>query len=74
MRVQRDLAAHRGHMTQRLARHGEPVAHARRGLDDHVIGATHRDIARDQGDHPATAIASGAWLAWQIATARASAA
>src|SRR5262249_50437481 len=43
--------------------------------DDHVVGAAHRDLAREERDHAtASAFRSGAPLAWQIATARASAA
>ena len=74
--VQRDRLADRRDVAQRLGRDGEPVADAGRRLDDDVVGAPDRDLAGDEGDHraAATAWASGAWLAWQIATASASAA
>ena len=74
--VQRDGAAHAGDLAQRLGRDGQAVADPARGLDHHVVGAADRDLAGDERDHPATAAAaaSGAWLAWQMATASASAA
>jgi hypothetical protein len=43
-------------------------------LDDDVVGAPDGDLAGDERDHASTAAASGAWLAWQTATASASAA
>jgi len=74
VRMQRDLAADRRDVAQRLPRHRQAVADAGGGLHDDVVCAAHRDVTSDQRDHPATASASGAWLAWQIATASASAA
>ena len=69
-------AAHAGHLAQRLGRDGQAVADPARGLDHDVVGAADRDLAGDERDHPATAAAAanGAWLAWQMATASASAA
>ena len=74
--VQRHRAADAGHLAQRLGRHGQAVADAAGGLDHDVVGAADGDLAGDERDHPATAAAaaSGAWLAWQMATASASAA
>ena len=65
-----------GDLAQRLGRDGQAVADPARGLDHHVVGAADRHLAGDERDHPATAAAaaSGAWLAWQMATASASAA
>ena len=76
VRVQRDGAAHAGDLAQRLGRDGQAVADPARGLDHHVVGAADRHLAGDERDHPATAAAAanGAWLAWQMATASASAA
>src|ERR1700753_2229150 len=57
-----------------LRRHRQPVPDAAAVHDD-VIPAAHRDLPRDERDHavtPATARASGEWLRWQTATARAS--
>ena len=73
--VQRDRLARGRDVAQRLGRDGEPVADAA-AVDDDVVGAAHRDLALEQGDHAvaASAAASGARLAWQIATASASAA
>ena len=69
-------AAHRGDLAQRLGRDGQAIADPARGLHHDVVGAADRDLAGDERDHPATAAAaaSGAWLAWQMATASASAA
>ena len=71
------LLALREIVAQRLGRHREPVAHAC-AVDHHVVGRAGRHIAADERDHEcpaaASAVASGARLAWQIATARASAA
>ena len=65
-----------GDLAQRLGRHGEGVAHAAGGLEHDAAGAADGDLAGDGRDHAGTgsAAASGAWLAWQMATARASAA
>ena len=49
-----------------------PAAHER-----HVLEAALGDLSAKQRDHPVAAVSAaerGAWLAWQIATARASAA
>ena len=89
VRVQHRLLAAGRHGLQRLGGDGELVADAA-GLDDDVVGPADKHLAADRGDHEAAtarataavAIASrGAnecegrtWLAWQIATARASAA
>src|SRR4051812_24488539 len=77
------------HLPQRLGRDREAVAHAAAG-DHDVVGAPDGDLAREQGDHRrpvlvrrpptvsrwgcARARRMGAELAWQMATARASAA
>ena len=76
MGVQGHRAAHAGDLAQRLGRHGQAVADPARGLDHHVVGAADRHLSGDERDHPATAAAAanGAWLAWQMATASASAA
>src|SRR5439155_22753613 len=57
---------------ERLHRHRQPVADARR-LDHDVVGPSDGDRAPDRRDHP-TIARIRAPLAWQIATARASAA
>jgi hypothetical protein len=76
MGVQRHGAAHARHLAQRLGRDGQAVADPASGLDHHMVGPADRDLAGDERDHPATAAAAayGAWLAWQMATASASAA
>src|SRR5207247_1513240 len=81
LRVQRDAAPQRRHLLERLGRDREPVTDAARGLQHDVIGAPDRDLARDQRDHGAAPVSalpvrprSGAWLAWQMPTASASAA
>src|SRR5438093_10250676 len=72
--VQRDLVARRRDVAQRLRRHREPVTHAA-AEHDHVIRAPNGDLALDERDHDAaSAVASGARLRWQMATASASAA
>ena len=48
--VQHRLAAHRRDVAQRLGRHRRAVADAP-AEDHHVIGAAHRDLASQQGDH-----------------------
>ena len=76
VRKQRRRFAHARDVAQRLGGDREPVADAAAG-DDDVIAAADRDLAREQRDHAetfASAAASGAPLAWQIATASASAA
>ena len=75
-------------VAQRLGRDREPVADAAAG-DDDVVGAADGDLAGEEGDHQthrpsgggasrpprrASAAVIGAALAWQIATASASAA
>ena len=70
MPTRRDLA-------QRLGRDRQPVADAAGGLEHDVVGAADRDLAGDERDHRAATAArrrSGARLAWQTATASASAA
>src|SRR4029079_18221314 len=65
-----------GHVAQRLRRDRQPVADAA-AQDDDVIAAADRDLALDERDHAvafASAACSGAPLAWQMATASASAA
>ena len=66
-----------GHVAQRLRGDRRAVADAP-AQDHDVIGAAHRDLAAQQRDHRARprerASHSGAQLAWQIATASASAA
>ena len=71
---QRHRPADRGDVLERLGRHREAVADARRGLEHDVVGPADGDLARDQRDHraPAMACASGAWLTWQTPTASAS--
>src|ERR1700683_2475843 len=74
--MQADLLADRGHVAQRLRGHRGAVADAA-AQDNHVVAAAHRDLAVDQRDHapaPASSLARGAQLAWQMATASASAA
>src|ERR1019366_859909 len=76
MAVQRDLLADGRHVAQRLAGDGQAVADIG-AQHDHVVGAAHRHLAAQQRDHAPTrarALASGAQLAWQTATASASAA
>ena len=75
VRVRRHGLPHARHVAQRLGRHRQPVADAA-ARDDDVVGAADRDRALEQRDHPTlvSAAASGAPLAWQIATASASAA
>ena len=71
--VQRGRLADGGNVPERLGRDGEAVADAA-AVDDDVVGAADGDVAADERDHPVIAIATGAWLRWQMATARASAA
>src|SRR5205823_14994727 len=72
VRVQERLVAGGGNLPERLGRHRQPVADARR-LDHDVVRPPDGDGAPDRRDHPTTA-RMRAPLAWQIATARASAA
>ncbi len=79
--VERHRLAGRRHLLERLARDREPVADAVDVYDDlaRPVSAARRapagDLAAHQRDHAVTiAAASGARLAWQIATASASAA
>jgi len=69
VRVQRDLAPDARHVAQRLGGDGQPVADPT-GHDHHVVGTADRHLAFDERDHAA----STTWFAWQMATARASAA
>src|SRR4051794_306670 len=68
-----------GHRAEGLRRNGEPVSHAA-ALDHHVIGPALEHLSADRGDQPAAPASTGtaapapAWLAWQMAIARASAA
>src|SRR6266516_6945461 len=79
--VQSRLLAPRGHGLERLRRDRQAVPDAAR-LDHDVVGAANQHLAADGGDHPTRTSGSGAsntcagrvWPAWQIATARASAA
>ena len=74
VRVERRLRADRRQLCERLRRHGEAVADTA-AQQRHVLGAALGDLAAQQRDHPASAAiawASGAWFAWQIATASAS--
>ncbi len=76
VRVQRDLLADRRHVAQRLCRDGRAVADAV-AQDHDVVGAAYGHLSAQQRDHAparASALDSGAQLAWQIATASASAA
>jgi hypothetical protein len=71
--VQHRFLAHRRDVAQRLGGHGQPVADPA-ARDHDMVGAADRDPAFDEGDHEASAAASGAPFVWQIATASASAA
>ena len=73
MRVQRGRLARGGNVLERLGRDGEAVADAA-AVDHDVVGTADGDVAADERDHPVIAIATGAWLRSQMATARASAA
>src|SRR5262249_33515053 len=73
--VEADGGADRRYVAKRLGADREAVADPGRGLDHDVVGAAHRNVAGDKRDHAvavATSASIGAWLAWQIATARAS--
>src|SRR5205823_4534525 len=74
MGVERNLLANGRNVPERLRRDREAVADAA-DVDDDMIGAADDHGARHERDHSrATASASGARLASQIATASASAA